>query len=155
MSKESNQSIRKSNYDYGILEGSSVSCAQELEYFKGLRVADVSSNENGKEVIVYLKRDDDKLHYALYLNDSVLSEENIKCLDLNTVDRIELKQVTETDLQEIANMELYTSNEISCSDGKVVGYHYTYCNSKDLEGQDDFVIKGLYVYYDGKIMTEK
>ena len=68
-----------------------------------------------------------------------------------------LREVTEADLKEILKMEGYYDIDVyDCADSdKKIGVNHMYCNNINLEGTDDFAVKSLYVFLDGRIMTEK
>lgn len=157
MSEERDLVVRKQNYDYGMEAGTPVFCAQDLKEFKGLRIEDVTSNEEDGEAIIYLESEDSEQHVAVFLCDSLFDGERIKVRYLSSdIDNsAELVQLTEEDLKEVSGMVFYSQNMFFDERENVSGQHFTYCNSKELEGEVNFVTKGIYVYYDGRIMTEK
>ena len=66
-----------------------------------------------------------------------------------------LRPVSEKDLKDFSEMQGYYDNDVLDNDEKKIGINHVYCNDISLEGTEEFRIKRLYVFSDGRIMTEK
>lgn len=150
-----NKKIRQENYERGLKHGEKIYCGQDLCELIGMRIADVDSDDVDNNVVLWVE--DDEKQLAVYFDDICFDGEHMSIVDksCDELGSISLRKVTEEDLQEISNMQHYCSIEIM-QDGseEKAGIHHVYCNDIWLEKTDDFVTKGLYVFYDGRIMTE-
>lgn len=149
-----NSGVRKENFERGLQHGNKVYCAQDLRDLVGYRISDVVSDENDMDVVMSLE--DGNKQLALYFDNLCLDGERISIVDYTEGSPdVLLRPVTEADLEEIANMTSYYDNDLVAEDNKQLGVNHIYCNNISLEGTDQFRIKDLYVFHDGRIMTGK
>lgn len=154
MKSRINSGVRKEDFERGLQHGNKVYCAQDLRDLVGYRISDVASDENDMNVVMYLE--DGNKQLALYFDNLCLDGERISIVDYTegSPDSL-LRPATEADLKEILGMTRYFDNEIVDSEDKTVGVNHMYCNDISLEGTDQFRIKDLHVFHDGRIMTGK
>lgn len=156
MKSRINSGVRKEDYERGLQYGNKVYCAQDLRNLVGYIISDVTSDENDMNVIMYLVNEDENKDINVYFDNLCLDGESI-----SVVENIEgsaeclIRPVTEADLEEIASMTSYYDFELVDEDNKPVGVNHIYCNDISLEGMDQFRIKDLYIFHDGRIMTGK
>ena len=151
---EINKTVRKENYERGMKYGEKVYCGQDLKAFIGMTIKDVSSNDMDSNVIMWLE--DGEKSIGIYFDDLCFDGETIKTVDYSGGDSgILLRPVSEKDLKEFSEMQGYYHNDVFNDDDKKIGINHVYCNNISLEGTEEFRIKSLYVFSDGRIMTEK
>lgn len=156
MKSRINSGVRKEDYERGLQYGNKVYCAQDLRNLVGYIISDVTSDENDMNVIMHLVNEDENKDIDVYFDNLCLDGESI-----SVVENIEgsaeclIRPVTEADLEEIASMTSYYDFELVDEDNKPVGVNHIYCNDISLEGMDQFRIKDLYIFHDGRIMTRK
>lgn len=152
---KTNEGIKKDSYERGLKYGRKIYCGQDFRDLIGARVATVHSNEDDSEVVVWFE-DDDK-NVALYINNSCLDGEGMTMVDYADGDesiRL-LRPVAEKDIQEIASMTKYYDIDVYEDNDEKNGINHIFCNDIALEGTERFKVKSLYVFYNGRIMTEK
>lgn len=138
----------------GLKNGDAICCGDDLREFIGMNVVDVESDSNNSRIILWFEnREECK---GICFDDGCFDGKYMQIVDNSSFGEVKLRRITEHDLQEIAKMQHYCSIDIT-DEGteEKIGIHMTYCNDIRLEGTDDFVIKGLCIFYDGRIMTEK
>lgn len=150
-----NEGVRKENYERGLKYGMKIYCGQDFRNLIGTRVAAVYSDENDSNVTIWFE-DDDK-NVALYINDSCLDGEGMAMVNHNDDNEsiCLLRPVTEKDIQEIASMTKYYDIDVYEDNDEKNGINHIFCNDIALEGTERFKVKSLYVFYNGRIMTEK
>nr|DAK18277.1 MAG TPA: hypothetical protein [Caudoviricetes sp.] len=52
-------------------------------------------------------------------------------------------------------MVLYYTDDVFGENDEKTGAHYVYCNDLELEESEFFKVKSLYVFQDGRILTER
>lgn len=153
---EINKTVRKANYDRGMRHGANVYCGQDLRDFIGMSIRDVTSDDIDSNVIMWLE--DEERSVGIYFDDLCFDGEHIKTVNHSGgASQSWLRDATEADLKQIREMEGYYDTDVyDCADfDKKIGVNHMYCNDINLEGSDDFTVKSLYVFLDGRIMTEK
>ena len=153
---EINKTVRKVNYEHGMKHGANVYCGQDLSDFIGMSIRDITSDDIDSNVIMWLE--DEGRSIAVYFDDLCFDGEHIKTVDYSGgASQSLLRNATEADLKEIREMEGYYDTDVyDCADpDKKIGVNHMYCNDINLEGTDDFAVKSLYVFLNGRIMTEK
>lgn len=149
-----NKGVRKANYERGLKFGEKVWRGQDLRDLIGLTIVQVDSNDIDENVVMWLENDD--RHVAVYFDDICFDGEHMSTVEHgNAEESVLLRVVTEEDLKEISTMTHYYDNDVISENGEMTGVKHQYCNNIALEGTDDFAVKSLYVFYDGRIMTEK
>lgn len=104
-----------------------------------------------KEVVDIQEEASDLLLKASYLIRKLLADCELEDED-NVV--VHLRAANQWDLEEISKMESYRDIDITNKYDEKVGVHHIFCNDINLEGEEEFITKGLYIYYNGRIMTE-
>ena len=122
------KNVRKANYDRGLKYGNKVLHGSDLRDLVGLTVSDVNSNADDEEVVVWFESNERNV--AVYLRDDCLDGQHIAIIDH-------------------ANEDVFGEND------EKTGAHYAYCNSLELEESEFFKVKSLYVFQDGRILTER
>lgn len=154
MNKTVNSGVRKNNYERGLKNGSKVYCGQDLRELVGMRIVEVHSDDNDANVILWAEEDNRSM--AVYFDDTCFDGEHMRVVDHTGGNcGILLRPVTESDLKEILNMPHYYDLKIAGENDEEIGVHQLYCNDPDIEGTEEFNVKSLYVFYDGRILTEK
>lgn len=149
-----NKGVRKANYERGLKFGEKVYCGQDLRDLIGMKIVEVDSNDIDSDVVMWLE--DEERHVAIFFGELCFDGENMSTVEFGSENgSVLLKEVTEEDLKEFATMTLYYENDIVGKNDEKTGVRHIYCNDISLEGTDDFTVKSLYVFYDGRIMTEK
>ncbi len=134
--------------------GRPVYCGQDLRELIGMPIREVSSDDNDSCVSVLLEDEDSQT--TLYFADSCFDGEHMKIVDESAEGNgISLRAVTEDDLQEFSEMQRYYDAGIFDANDEKIGVSHVYCNDIALEGTDEFLIKRLEVFYDGRILTEE
>jgi len=149
-----NTSVRKMNYDRGLKYGYKVFCGGDLRDLVGLTISDVDSNDEDSEVVVWLENDERNI--AVYFRDDCLDGEHMAIINHADEDEEEmlLRPVTENDLKEFSSMVLYYADDVFGENDEKTGAKYAYCNDLSLEDSELFKVKSLYVFQDGRILTE-
>lgn len=150
---EINRGVRKINYERGMKYGESVHCGQDLRAFIGMTIRDITSDDVDQNIIMWLE--DDERSTAIYFGDSCFDGERIRALVNPGGDSRVLRPAIESDLKEISEMTEYYDNDVFDENNEKNGVNHIYCNDISLDGTEDFKIKCLYVFNDGRIMTEK
>lgn len=150
-----NKTVRKENYERGMKYGEEVYCGQDLRDFIGMTIRDIASDDVDQNVIMWLE--DDEKCVAIYFDDACFDGERMRTVDHSGDSSILLRPVLERDLKEISNMKGYYDLDVFGEDDcdKKIGIKHMYCNDINLEGTEGFKVKSLYVFSDGRIMTEK
>lgn len=149
-----NKTVRKENYERGMKYGEEVYCGQDLRDFIGMTIKDINSDDVDQSVMMWLE--DDEKSVAIFFDDSCFDGERIKTVDYSGGNPgILLRPVSEKDLKDFSEMQGYYDNDVLDNDEKKIGINHVYCNDISLEGTEEFRIKRLYVFSDGRIMTEK
>lgn len=134
--------------------GCPVYCGQDLRELIGMTIREVSSNDNDLCVSVLLENEDSQV--TLHFEDICFDGEHMRIVDESDEGNgVSLRAVTEDDLQEFSEMQRYFDTDIFDDNDWKIGISHVYCNDITLEGTDEFIIKSLYVYYDGRILTEE
>ena len=151
---ENNKTVRREDYEHGMKYGEEVHCGQDLRDFIGMTIKDINSDDVDQSVMMWLE--DDEKSVAIFFDDSCFDGERIKTVDYSGGNPgILLRPVSEKDLKEFSEMQGYYDNDVLDNDEKKIGISHVYCNDISLEGTEEFRIKSLYVFSDGRIMTEK
>lgn len=152
---EINKAVRMENYERGMKYGEAVYCGQDLRAFIGMTVRDINSDDIDQSVVMWLE--DDKKSVAVYFDDLCFDGECMRVVDHSGDSSVLLRTALENDLKEISEMEGYYDIDVFNEDGcdKKIGIRHMFCNDINLEGTEDFRVKSLYVFSDGRIMTEK
>lgn len=151
---EINKTVRKENYERGMKYGEEVYCGQDLRDFIGMTIRDINSDDMDQSVIMWLE--DGEKSVAVYFDDSCFDGERIKTVDHSGGSTAVLLRVaSERDLKELSEMHGYYDNDVFDEDDKKIGINHMFCNDISLEGTEEFRVKSLYVFSDGRIMTEK
>lgn len=151
---EINKTVRKENYERGMKYGEEVYCGQDLKAFIGMTIKDVSSNDIDSNVIMWLENGEKSI--GIYFDDLCFDGETIKTVDYSGGSpAVLLRVASESDLKELSEMQGYYDNDVYGDDDKKIGVNHMYCNDISLEGTEKFRTKSLYVFSDGRIMTEK
>lgn len=134
--------------------GSPVYCGQDLRELIGMTICDVNSDDNDSCVSVLLEDEDSQA--TLHFENICFDGEHMSIVDEDAGSySVSLRAVTEDDLREFSGMKRYYDVDIFDDNDEKVGVSHVYCNDIALEGTDEFIIKSLYVYYDGRILTEE
>lgn len=153
MKSNVNQEVKRANYERGMKYGEKVYCGEDLRKLIGLTVIDVDSDENDQNVVMRLEGE--SRNVAVYLNNLCLDGECIAMVEhVEGECSTSLRPVTEDDLRKISTMNRYTVRLVVDENDNTVGVNHMYCNDIGLEGKDGFETKSLYVFYDGRILTE-
>ncbi|MCC8025669.1 MAG: hypothetical protein LIP16_10265 [Clostridium sp.] len=151
---EINKTVRKENYERGMKYGEEVYCGQDLRDFIGMTIRDINSDDMDQSVIMWLE--DEEKSVAVYFDDSCFDGERIKTVDHSGGSpAVLLRVASERDLRELSEMQGYYDNDVFDEDDKKIGINHMFCNDISLEGTEKFRVKSLYVFSDGRIMTEK
>lgn len=151
-----NKEVRSAHYDRGLKYGNKVLHGSDLRDLVGLTVSDVTSNTVDSEVIVWFESN--KRNVAVYLMDDCLDGQHIAIIDhANKEEETELllRPVTENDIKEFSSMVLYYTDDVFGENDEKTGARYVYCNDLELEESEFFKVKSLYVFQDGRILTER
>lgn len=148
-----NKGVREENYKRGMKYGKEVYCGQDLRDFIGMTIREVNSDDMDSRVIMWLE--DNEKSVAIYFDDSCFDGERIKMLDRPTGNSRVLRPAVEKDLKEISEMKGYYDIDVFGENDEKIGVNHMYCNDVNLEGTDGFRVKCLYIFSDGRIMTEK
>lgn len=149
-----NSGVRKENYERGLKMGSKVYCGQDLRELVGMRIVEVHSDDNDANVILWVEEDNRSM--AVYFDDICFDGEHMSLVDHTGGNcEILLRPATEGDLKEILNMSHYYDIKIAGENDEEIGVHQLYCNDPDIEGTEEFNVRSLYIFYDGRILTEK
>ena len=149
-----NKGVRKANYERGLKFGEKVYCGQDLRDLIGMKIVEVDSNDIDSDVVMWLE--DEERHVAIFFGELCFDGENMSTVEFGSENgSVLLKEVTEEDLKEFATMTLYYENDIVGENDEKIGVNHLYCNDIALEGTENFAVKSLYVFYDGRIMTGK
>lgn len=149
-----NKTVRKENYERGMKYGDAVYCGQDLRYFVGMTIREVSSNDIDTNVIIWLENEERSV--ALYFDDICFDGEHIRTVaHSEDSSSFLLRPVSEKDLKEISEMKGYCDLDVYDDNDEKIGVNHMYCNDIGLEGTEGFKVKRLYVFHDGQIMTQK
>lgn len=156
MNKGINKGVRKVCYDRGLKYGNKVFHGSDLKDLVGLTVSDVNSNADDAEVVVWFENN--KRNVAVYLMDDCLDGQHIAIIDHSNEEeesKLLLRPVTENDIKEFSSMVLYYTEDVFGENDEKTGARYVYCNNLELEESEFFKVKSLYVFQDGRILTER
>lgn len=145
---------KKVNFERGLKLGEKVYCGQDLRDLIGMKIVEVDSNEIDSDVVMWLE--DEERHVAIFFGELCFDGESMSTVEFGSENgSVLLREVTEEDLKEFATMTHFYENDFFGENDEKIGVNHLYCNDISLEGTDDFKVKNLYVFYDGRIMTEK
>lgn len=148
--------VRKANYDRGLKYGNKVLHGSDLRDLVWLTVSDVNSNADDEEVVVWFESNERNV--AVYLRDDCLDGQHIAIIDHANEEeesKLLLRPVTENDIKEFSSMVLYYTDDVFGENDEKTGVRYVYCNNLELEESEFFKVKSLYVFQDGRILTER
>ena len=156
MTKGINKGVRKVNYDRGLKYGIKVLHGSDLKDLIGLTVSDVNSNADDSEVVVWFESNERNI--AVYFRDDCLDGQHLAIIDHANEEeeaKLLLRPITENDIKEFSSMVLYYADDVFGKNDEKTGTHYVYCNDLELEESEFFKVKSLYVFQDGRILTER
>lgn len=151
-----NKEVRRAHYDRGLKYGNKVLHGSDLRDLVGLTVSDVNSNADDAEVVVWFESNERNV--AVYLMDDCLDGQHIAIIDHANEEeesKLLLRPVTENDIKEFSSMVLYYTDDVFGENDEKTGVRYVYCNNLELEESEFFKVKSLYVFQDGRILTER
>lgn len=149
-----NSGVRKANYERGMKFGDKVYCGQDLRDLIGMTIVEVDSDDLDSNVVMWLEHEERQV--AVYFDAICFDGEHMSTVEHGDPNNTTLlRTVTEDDLKEFAGMKRYYDIDVVGEKDEKIGIKYMYCNDIALEGTDEFIVKSLYVFFDGRIWTEK